>query len=268
LKKKGLYLKTRKTGRAGKLRSHDEWIYGLNPVLEAIRSGRKVQTVVVASSRKDRCPEIEQEILRQQIKLQKVDLPFFESRFPKGHQGIAALAAPRKYAELDDLLASPSKKGEIPLFLVLDCLEDPRNFGAILRVADAGGVHGVIIQSHRSVTLGPEALKASAGASEYVPVAVVPNIKHAMKDMKEMGLKVAGAEAGKGVAIWDVDLTFPLALVIGSEGKGLRKTVGEDCDVLISLPMKGMVNSLNASVAAGAMIFEIMRQRMLKNLIY
>ncbi len=257
-------MRTKNTGRAGKSRSREEWIYGLNPVLEAIRAGRKIRSVVIASSRKDRYSEIEREILRYGIKLEKADPLFFDNRFPKGHQGIAALAAPREYRDLEELLDIPSRKGEIPLFLVLDCLEDPRNFGAILRVADAGGVHGVIVQSHRSVTLGPEALKASAGAAEYVPLAVVANIKYAIKGMKEMEVKVAGAEAGMGETIWDADLTLPLALVIGSEGRGLRKTIREDCDLLVSLPMKGKVNSLNASVATGAIIFEIMRQRMRK----
>jgi len=254
-------LRTKKTGRVGKSRFSEEWIYGLNPVLEAIKAGRKIRTVVIASSRKEGYPEIEREILRYGIKLEKAAPFFFDSKFPKGHQGIAALAVPRECRTLEELLTIPSKNGEIPLFLVLDCLEDPRNFGAILRVADAGGVHGVVIQSHRSVTLSPEALKASAGAAEYVPITVVPNIKYAIKVMKEMDVKVAGAEAGMGETMWDTDLTVPLALVIGSEGKGLRKTVREDCDLLISLPMKGRVNSLNASVATGALIFEIMRQR-------
>jgi len=223
-----------------------------------------IKSVVISSSRRDRAADIEKEAAARGIKLQKADNLFFDSRFPKGHQGIAAVAAPRIYASLDDLLGMPSQKGETPLFLILDCLEDPRNFGAILRVADAAGVHGVVIQAHRSVLLGPEAVKASAGAAEHMPVAMVANIKHAMREMKENGLTIIGAEAEMGGPVWETDLTVPLALVIGSEGKGLRKTVKEDCDVLVSIPMKGRVNSLNASVAAGVIIFEMMRQRATK----
>ena len=256
-------MRIKKKEQAGKSRSHDEWIYGLNPVLEAIRAGREVKSVFLSSSRKD--PQIQEEIVSRGIKINKTDQFFFDSRFPKGHQGIAAIAAPRKYMDIEELLNIPSGKGETPLFLILDCLEDPRNFGAILRVADAGGIHGVVIQSHRSVTLSPEAVKASAGAAEYMPVAMVANIKHAIKGMKEMGVTVIGAEAGTGKSIWDLDLRAPLAVIIGSEGKGLRKTVKEDCDVLVSLPMRGKINSLNASVATGIIIFEIMRQRMKKN---
>lgn len=253
-------MKTKKTGPVGKSGSH-EWIYGLNPVLEAIRSGRKIKSVLISSSRKDIAPDIESELIPRGIALQRTDASFFDGRFPKGHQGIAALAEAREYRSVDELMGIPSEKGQIPLFLILDCLEDPRNFGAILRVADAGGVHGVVIQSHRSVALSPDAVKASAGAAEYVPVAMVSNIKHAMREMKENGMTIIGAEADMGKPVWEVDLRVPLAVVIGSEGRGLRRTVKEGCDLLANLPMRGMVNSLNASVASGIIIFEVMRQR-------
>jgi len=241
-------------------KSKSEWIYGLNPVLEAIRSGREISSVFISLSRKDRS-DIEKEIEGKGIKIQRADRVFFDSRFPKGNQGLAALVAPREYTPLEDLLEIPAARSETPLFLILDCIEDPRNFGSILRIADAGGVHGVVVQSHRSALLGPEAVKASAGAAEYVAVSVVSNIKHAMKAMKELGIIILGAEAGMGSPGWEQDLAAPLALVLGSEGRGLRKTVREDCDALVNLPMKGVVNSLNASVAAGILVFEIMRQR-------
>jgi 23S rRNA (guanosine2251-2'-O)-methyltransferase len=245
----------------GKLRSPDAWIYGLNPVLEVIRSGREIRTVVVSASRRDHLPLLEKEATSRGMKFRREDPAFFDERFPKGHQGIAALVEPREYLGLGELLDIPSRRGELPLFVILDCLEDPRNLGAILRVADAGGVHGVVIQSHRSADLGPQAVKASAGAAEHIPVAMVSNVKHAMREMKEAGITVVGAEAEGGHAAWETDLSVPLALVIGSEGRGLRKTVKESCDLLVSLPMKGRVNSLNASVATGIIIFEIMRQR-------
>ncbi len=254
-------MKIKKTGQAGRSRSKDEWIYGLNPVLEAIRSGREIKSVIISSSRKEKTSVIDNEVTLRGIELRREDNLFFDSRFPKGHQGVAAMVSPRKYSDIDYMLKIPDKRGESPLFLILDCIEDPRNFGAILRAADAGGVHGVVKQPHRSASLGPEAVKASAGASEHISIAMVPNIKHAIKQMREIGLTVIGAEAGSGKTIWDIDLDVPLALVIGSESRGLRKTVREDCDILVSLPMKGRVNSLNVSVAAGIMLFEIMRQR-------
>jgi 23S rRNA (guanosine2251-2'-O)-methyltransferase len=257
-------LKTRKKGPAGRSRSAEEWIYGLNPVLEVVRSGREVKAVFLSSARKDKVAELEEEISSRGIKINKADNLFFDSRFTKGHQGIAALVAPREYADIEELLAIPPGKGEEPLFLILDCIEDPRNFGAILRVADAGGVHGVVIQAYRSASLSPEAVKASAGASEYIPVTMIPNIKHAMREMKESGIMITGAEASAEEAVWDADLRGPLAVVIGSEGHGLRRTVKEECDMLVNIPMKGRVNSLNASVATGIIIFEIMRQRMSK----
>lgn len=247
-----------------KSKSSEEWICGLNPVLEAVRAGRKVHKVFLAFSRRDRA-EIEQELSGRGLAVQKVDLQFFEDRFHKGHQGIAATIEPREYADFDDLVEIPQTIKETPLFLILDGIEDPRNFGSILRVADAGGVHGVVIQSHRSASLTPEAVKASAGASEHVVISMVPNIKHAISSMKESGVIIVGAEAEGDKTLWDVDFTDPIALVVGSEAEGMRRTVKEHCDYIIKLPMRGKVNSLNASVATGIIIFEIMRQRMQKN---
>lgn len=238
----------------------DEWICGLNPVLEAVRAGREVRKVFIAFTRRDRA-EFEREFASRGISLQKTDMQFFDERFHKGHQGIAAAVAPREYSSLDEIMALPGERNEAPLFLLLDGVEDPRNFGSVLRVADAGGVHGIVVQSHRSASLTPEAVKSSAGASEHVQISMVPNIKHAMRAMKESGIFIIGAEADEGQPLWDIDLTGPLALVIGSEAEGMRKTVREQCDSITHLPMMGKVNSLNASVAAGIMIFEIMRQR-------
>ncbi|TAN38827.1 MAG: 23S rRNA (guanosine(2251)-2'-O)-methyltransferase RlmB [Nitrospirae bacterium] len=248
-------------GQEGRPQGREEWIYGINPVLEAVRSGRPIKSVYLLGSRREKGGEIERELSDRGIPVSRVDNVFFEQRFPKGHQGMAAVVAPRKYASLEELLLIPAAKKEQPLFLVLDLIEDPRNFGAILRVADAGGAHGVVIQSHRSATLTPEAVKASAGASEYMPVAMVANIKHAIKAMKDEGMTVIGAEAGSDKKPWQEDLNVPLAFVIGSEGRGLRRTVRDDCDIIASLPMKGRVNSLNASVATGILVFEAMRQR-------
>ena len=257
-------MKTRKKGQAGRSRPPEEWIYGLNPVLEALRSGREVKVVFLSLARRDKVSEIEGEISSRGIKINREENLFFDGKFAKVHQGIAALVAPRGYSDFDELLETPSRNNEMPLFLLLDGVEDPRNFGAVLRVADAGGVHGVVIQAYRSASLSPEAVKASAGASEHIPIAMVPNIKNAIRDMKESGITIVGAEADADLALWEADLTGPLSLVMGSEGEGMRKTVREQCDLLVRLPMRGKVNSLNVSVATGIIIFEIMRQRMSK----
>lgn len=254
-------MKIRKTGQIGRSGPDSDWIYGLNPVLEAIRAGRAVKCVFISAGRHDKLAELKKEAEARKIPVRISDPEFFDLTFRKGHQGVAAEVSAKGYVLLDELLDIPLKKNEIPLFAILDCIEDPRNFGAILRVADAGGVHGVVIQSHRSVTVSPEVSKASAGAVEYIPVSMVANIKHAILEMKERGITIVGTDASARDMFWDVDFTIPLALVIGSEGKGLRKTVGSLCDVLAKIPMCGKINSLNVSVAAGIFAFEILRQR-------
>ncbi|MCE5195210.1 MAG: 23S rRNA (guanosine(2251)-2'-O)-methyltransferase RlmB [Nitrospiraceae bacterium] len=238
-------------------------IYGLNPVVEALKAGTNVQEIYISSGRKDKNFFIEEKAKNKGIAVKIVSPKFFDS-FPKGNQGIAAKTIQKDYVSIEELFQIPSKKNQIPFFLILDGIEDPGNLGAILRSADAAGVHGVIIQEHRSAGLSPAVAKTSAGASEHVPVAKINNIKHAMSEMKDNGITVIGAEAGSEVALWDADLNIPLAVVVGSEGKGLRKTVTEQCDFIVSLPMKGTLNSLNASVTAGIIFFEILRQRLSK----
>ncbi len=241
-----------------------EWIYGLNPVLEALRAGRNIRALYVSSGRHEKVGQVRKEAETRGVSVETSDPGFFDKRFPKGHQGVAARVVPKGYVSLDELLAIPAERSEAALFVILDGIEDPRNFGAILRTSDAAGVHGVVIPSHRATGLGPEVAKASAGAVEYVPVSMVSNIKHAMREMKEKGITVVGSEAGDYPALWEADFTVPLALVIGSEGKGARKTVRENCDIITNIPMTGKVNSLNASVAAGVVLFEILRQRYAK----
>jgi 23S rRNA (guanosine2251-2'-O)-methyltransferase len=263
--KKVWSLKTRRKELPGRSRSPEGWIYGLNPVLEALRAGTKISAVYLSASRREKVLDLDQALARRGMPAKKVDESFFEEKFPKGHQGVAARVESRSYADLEDLTDIPEKKGQVPLFLILDGIEDPRNFGSILRVADAGGVHGVVIQSHRSASLTPEAVKASAGASEHVVISMVPNIKHAISSMKEAGVTIVGAEAEGDKTVWDMDFTGSIALVVGSEAEGMRRTVKEHCDHIIRLPMQGKVNSLNAAVATGIIVFEIMRQRMQKN---
>ncbi len=248
-------------------------IYGLNPVREAIKAGT-AGVVYVSPSRKKGMKDIlkEAEAAGVEVKIMR-DAGFFDSRFPKGHQGIAASrsesptthggASREPVRSIDDLLSKQvqANSDRLDLYIVLDQIEDPRNLGAILRTAEAAGAAGVVTQERRSAGLSPEAVKASAGASEHIPLVVVTNIKNALRLIREEGITIAGAEAlDEAVPAWDADLSMPLALVVGSEGKGLRRTVRQMCDVLVSLPLIGKVSSLNASVACGAIIFEILRQ--------
>jgi 23S rRNA (guanosine2251-2'-O)-methyltransferase len=258
-------LKTRKTEQTGKSWQGREWIYGLNPVWEAIKSGRNIKSIFISSKRHEKVQEIKKAAEDKNIPVKISDTAFFDITFCKGHQGIAAEVYSRKYVPLDELLGIPYKKNEPPLFFIIDCIEDPRNLGAILRVADAAGVHGIVVQSYRSVTLSSEVSKVSAGAVEYVPVSIVSNIKHAISEMKRMEITIIGAEASAEKKFWEIDLKLPLALVIGSEGRGIRRTVKEKCDILARIPMKGKINSLNVSVATGIFAFEILRQRFRNN---
>ncbi len=241
------------------------WIYGLNPVLETLRAGRNIKEVYISSGRHEKLFLIKKETESRGIAIRIVDAAFFNERFPKGHQGIAVKVSEKGYMDLYELLNIPEKRNEIPFFLILDCIEDPGNVGAILRSADAAGVHGVIVQEHRSAGLSPAVSKASAGAVEYVAVSQVSNIKHAISEMKERDITIIGAESGSGNMPWDVDFSVPAGIVIGSEGRGLRKTVVEKCDFVVSIPMRGRVNSLNVSAAGAVLMFEVLRQRVRKN---
>lgn len=241
------------------------WIYGLNPVLEALRAQRNIKEVYVSSGRHEKLFLIKKETESRGIALRIAEAVFFNERFPKGHQGIAAKVSEKGYTDIYALLDIPEKRNEIPFFLILDCIEDPGNVGAILRSADAAGVHGVIVQEHRSAGLSPAVSKASAGAVEYVPVSQVSNIKHAISEMKERGITIIGAESGSGNMPWDIDFSVPVGIVIGSEGRGLRKTVSEKCDYVVGIPMRGRINSLNVSVAGAVLMFEVLRQRVRKS---
>jgi 23S rRNA (guanosine2251-2'-O)-methyltransferase len=174
---------------------------------------------------------------------------------------VIAVASAREYATLDEILQIPTQRGEVPLFLILDSVEDPRNLGAILRTADASGVHGVIIPERRAAGLTETVAKTAAGALEYVAVAKVVNISTTIETLKKAGIWITGAEAGGEMLYWDADFVRPTALVLGGEDKGVRRLVREHCDYLVSLPLMGTISSLNVSVAAGALLYEVVRQR-------
>jgi 23S rRNA (guanosine2251-2'-O)-methyltransferase len=234
-------------------------------VREAFRGNRQIKAVFVSELRHRVLREMKKEAEARGIPFHIAGRDFFDLHFMKGHQGVAAEVIPKGYTPIQELLNIPVQKQENPFFLVLDCIEDPRNFGAILRVADAAGIHGIVIQSRRSVTLEADVSKASAGAVEYVPVCMVPNIKHALREMKEAGIFILGADEDAERNVWETDLAVPLAMVMGSEGKGVRRTVAGLCDLRVKIPMQGAIHSLNVSVATGIFAFEILRQRSQKS---
>jgi 23S rRNA (guanosine2251-2'-O)-methyltransferase len=239
-------------------------IFGINPVTEALKAGRPIQRLLIAEQRKSDRDIIE--IIRlakgRGTEVRIITRDALKREAPNTvHQGVIAITAARQYAALDDILQFPAQKGQAPLYLVLDGVEDPRNLGAILRTAEATGVHGVIIPERRAVGLTETVAKAAAGALEYVPVVKVVNIVNALEELKKAGVWVVGAEAGGDTLYWDADFVRPMALVLGGEDKGVRRLVRERCDYLLSLPLMGNITSLNVSVAAGVLLYEVLRQR-------
>ena len=179
------------------------------------------------------------------------------------HQGVVAIVAAYEYGTIEDLFKRAEEKGEDPFFILLDGIEDPHNLGAIIRTANLAGAHGVIIPKHRAVGITPTVAKTSAGAINYTPVAKVTNIVRTIEELKEKGIWFVCADMG-GETMYDLDLTGPMGLVIGNEGEGVSRLVREACDFTASIPMKGDIDSLNASVAAGVLAYEIVRQRLAK----
>jgi len=241
-----------------------EKIIGINAVREVLRAGRPIQRLLISEQR--RMDRDVAEVLRLakergiEIRMISRDTLDREAR-DSHHQGVVAVTSARAYATLDDILQIPAQRKEEALFLVLDGIEDPRNLGAILRTAEAAGVHGVIIPERRAVGLTDTVAKTAAGALEYVPVVKVVNIVNTLGELKKSGLWVVGAEAGGETVYWDADFARPTALVMGGEGTGVRRLVKEHCDYLVSLPLRGNISSLNVSVAAGTLLYEVLRQR-------
>ena len=177
------------------------------------------------------------------------------------HQGVIAMAAVRAYATVEEILARAEERGEAPLLVICDELSDPHNLGAVIRTAECAGAHGVIIPKRRSAGLTAVVAKTSAGAVSHLPVARVPNLTALMKDLKKQGIWIFGAAMDGATELYDADLKGPAAIVIGSEGSGMSRLVAENCDFTVSIPMKGKINSLNASAAAAILLYEAVRQR-------
>ncbi|MDO4488390.1 MAG: 23S rRNA (guanosine(2251)-2'-O)-methyltransferase RlmB [Eubacteriales bacterium] len=240
-------------------------IEGRNAVLEALRSGRSVDRVFILDGAHDTAlGSIIKEIKKHpECKMTFTTKEKLDSMSEHGkHQGVVAVCAAYDYAEVSDIIDAARKKNEDPFVFILDGIEDPHNLGAIIRTANLAGAHGVIIRADRAVALTATVAKASAGALNYTPVAKVTNITETIKKLKDEGLWFVCADMG-GETMYRLNLKGPIGLVIGNEGHGVSKLVSKNCDMIASIPMKGDIDSLNASVACGILAFEIVRQRML-----
>lgn len=241
-------------------------IYGLLPVLEALRARRRPihKLLLIEGAQPARFNEVLELARRAGIAIEKRDRRTLDDLTRRAnHQGIVALCGATgrtTYTEAEDLLDALSNNPQ-PLLVLLDGIEDPHNLGAILRSCEGAGVDGVFLPEHRAAGLTETVAKTSAGAVEYVRVARVTNLVRLIEDLKERGIWVVGVEGGGQTAHWGHDFTTPLALVLGSEGKGIRRLVREHCDAIVSIPMRGQLNSLNVSVATGIVLFEVLRQR-------
>ena len=239
-------------------------IEGRNALTEALRSGRTVDKVFIASGEIDHGL---QRLAAQAKEAGAVVVPVDRRKLDQmstshSHQGVIALVAAREYFSVDDILEEAAQRGEAPLIVICDELSDPHNLGAILRSAECAGAHGVIIPKRRSVGLTATVAKASAGAVEYMKVAKVSNINNAIAELKEKGVWVFGTAAEGSVPMYQADLTGPAAIVVGNEGDGMSQLVRKNCDMLVHIPMKGQISSLNASVAASILLYEAVRQRL------
>ena len=241
---------------------NDELLIGRNPVAEALSAGRSIIKVMVAKGNQSGAAvEITAKAKKAGIPVQEVERKKLD--FMTGgaaHQGIAALCAMKEYASVEDILDLAEERGEQPFIIILDEIEDPHNLGAIIRSAECVGAHGVIIKKRRNAGLTYTAYKAAAGALEYLPVARVTNIADTIDDLKRRNIWIYGADMN-GEDYRKTNFSGGAALVIGNEGKGISRLVREKCDVIVSLPMKGRINSLNASVAAGILMYKVAESR-------
>ena len=236
-------------------------IEGRNAVLETLRAGRAVDKVFVAEGA--HIGDVAAEARRHRVPVVTCDRRKLDGMSPTGnHQGVIAQAAAQEYVSLDDIFRVAEERSEVPLIVVCDGIEDPHNLGAIIRSAETAGAHGVIIPKRRSAGLTSIVAKTSAGAVSHMKVARVPNIPALLKDLKKQGIWVFGTAADGTTGLYQADLKGPAAIVIGSEGDGMTRLAAENCDFLVSIPMKGDLNSLNASASAAILLYEAVRQRM------
>lgn len=239
---------------------------GRNAVMELLRAGKTVDKLFVAPDQNGRMADIIALAKKSGAVITQVDRRKLDAMSETGvHQGVIAQAAAHEYVTVDDILQTAQNRGEQPLILVCDGLTDPHNLGAVIRSAETAGAHGVIIPKRRSVGLTATAAKASAGAIEHIGVARVTNLAATIDELKEKGVWIFGADAGGDKQLYEADFAGAAAIVIGSEGNGLSRIVHDKCDFIVSIPMKGKVNSLNASAAAAVLLYEAVRQRFVED---
>lgn len=262
-----MYEKNRRPGRvapAAPVEETEGQLKGRNALQEALKSGRTVDKVFIAAGETDRgLQRLAAEAKEAGAVVVPVDRRKLDAMsFTRAHQGVIALVAAHVYYSIDDILEEAASRGEAPLIVICDELSDPHNLGAILRSAECAGAHGVIIPKRRSVGLTATVAKASAGAIEYMKVARVTNINNAIAELKEKGVWVFGTAAEGSIPMYQANLTVPAAIVIGNEGDGMSPLVRKNCDVMLNIPMKGHISSLNASAAASILLYEALRQRL------
>lgn len=241
----------------------EDRIYGTNPVLEALNSGRDIDKIFIQEGvRHSRLAQITAAAKKRNIRYSLVNKHKLDELAEGGnHQGVLAFAAIHSYVEIEDILNLAKEKGEEPFVIIAEGLNDPHNLGSIIRTANAAGAHGVIIPKNRSVGLNSTVAKVSAGAVEHTMVARCTNVASCIEKLKESGLWVVGTALEGSMSIYDCDMKGATAIVIGSEGAGMSRLVAQKCDFLVKIPMLGKTESLNASVAAGVMMYEVVRQR-------
>jgi 23S rRNA (guanosine2251-2'-O)-methyltransferase len=240
-----------------------DYIWGRNPVLEALRSRRRVHRILVAQGPRDAgMTQVLDQARRVGVQIENSPRRRLDDISKSGnHQGVVAVVAPREYAEVDDILRRAEERGEEALVVALDAIQDVQNLGTLIRTAEIVGAHGIIIPEHRAAGLTPAVDKSSAGAVEFLPVARVTNLTRTLDDLKRRGLWCVGLDGGAKTRFDEANLKGPIALVVGNEGKGLSRLVREHCDLVVKLPMRGHIDSLNAAVAGSIALYEIWRQR-------
>ena len=256
--------KKRRSAPPAPIEETEGQLEGRNALQEALKSGRTIDKVFIADGEIDRgLQRLAAEAKEAGAVVVSVDRRKLDAMsFTHAHQGIIALAAAHTYCSIDDILEEAAARGETPLIVICDELSDPHNLGAILRSAECAGAHGVIIPKRRSVGLTATVAKASAGAVEYMKVARVTNISAAISELKEKGVWIFGTAAEGSIPMYKADLAGPAAIVIGNEGDGMSPLVRKNCDVMVNIPMKGRISSLNASAAASILLYEALRQRL------
>ena len=242
--------------------NYEDIVAGRNAVMELLKSEKDINKLYIEhGERHGSINEIIAKAKEARVVLVEVDKSKLD-QMAENHQGVVAVVPPFNYSEVEDILECANEKGEAPFILILDGIEDPHNFGSIIRTAETAGVHGIIIPKRRNVQVNSTVVKVSTGATSYVKIARVNNLNDTIRKLKDAGLWVIGTDGDANTMYYNQDLKGPLAIIIGSEGYGMSKLVKENADILIKIPMKGQITSLNASVSAGIVIYEAVKQRM------